>query len=80
MNTYCRHPGDVTNIAQYMRGTFLYMILDTLQKFMKIECSEVSVELTNLGPILSKNLFSKMNEISQTIDGSCFLCQNIGQI
>ena len=29
----------VTNIAQYMTGTFLYMKLDTLQNFMKNECS-----------------------------------------
>ena len=31
-----RYPGDVTNIAQYMTGTFLYMKLDTLQNLWKM--------------------------------------------
>ena len=42
-----RYPGDVTNISQYKPGTFLYMKF--YEKRMQYE---VSVGLTNLGPIL----------------------------
>ena len=48
-----RYPGVVTNIAQFMTGTFLCIKLDTLQNILK----GMYVGLTNLGPILGKNFF-----------------------